>query len=101
MAEGKLNTTLANVIKSELKSKGHEVRTTEIINGMLLRLMDKDFTVHGFRSTFRDWAGEAAAFLVGLLNRVRLLGKRIKNIWEFQNLKAPGASCFPVCGNMP
>jgi integrase len=29
---------------------------------MLLRRMKVDFTVHGFRSTFRDWAGEASAF---------------------------------------
>ena len=28
----------------------------------LLRRMDLDFTVHGFRSTFRDWAGETTAF---------------------------------------
>lgn len=27
---------------------------------MLLRRMDRDVTVHGFRSTFRDWAGEVA-----------------------------------------
>jgi len=27
---------------------------------MLLRRMDRAVTVHGFRSTFRDWAGEAA-----------------------------------------
>jgi integrase len=29
---------------------------------MILRRMGKDFTVHGFRSTFRDWAGETTAF---------------------------------------
>lgn len=29
---------------------------------MILRRMKKDFTVHGFRSTFRDWAGETTAF---------------------------------------
>ncbi|OQP84604.1 integrase [Rhizobium rhizosphaerae] len=29
---------------------------------MLLRRMDVDFTVHGFRSSFRDWAGEETAF---------------------------------------
>lgn len=29
---------------------------------MLLRRMGKIFTVHGFRSTFRDWAGETTAF---------------------------------------
>ncbi len=28
----------------------------------LLRRMDLDYTVHGFRSTFRDWAGETTAF---------------------------------------
>lgn len=30
--------------------------------GMILRRMKKNFTVHGFRSTFRDWAGETTAF---------------------------------------
>jgi integrase len=29
---------------------------------MLLRRMDVDVTVHGFRSTFRDWAGEISTF---------------------------------------
>lgn len=29
---------------------------------MQLRRMGKDFTVHGFRSTFRDWAGETTNF---------------------------------------
>lgn len=29
---------------------------------MLLRRMNIDFTVHGFRSSFRDWAGEETAF---------------------------------------
>jgi integrase len=30
---------------------------------MLLRRMDyDDITVHGFRSTFRDWAGETTSF---------------------------------------
>ncbi|OLP52604.1 integrase [Rhizobium rhizosphaerae] len=29
---------------------------------MLLRRMNVDFTVHGFRSSFRDWAGEETAF---------------------------------------
>lgn len=29
---------------------------------MLLRGMQPGFTVHGFRSTFRDWAGEATSF---------------------------------------
>ena len=29
---------------------------------MLLRRMNSDVTVHGFRSTFRDWAGEATEF---------------------------------------
>lgn len=29
---------------------------------MILRRMKKDFTVHGFRSTFRDWAGETTAY---------------------------------------
>ncbi len=29
---------------------------------MILRRMGKEFTVHGFRSTFRDWAGETTAF---------------------------------------
>ena len=30
---------------------------------MLLRRMDRDaVTVHGFRSTFRDWAGESTSF---------------------------------------
>ena len=29
---------------------------------MLLRRMGKEFTVHGFRSSFRDWAGENTAF---------------------------------------
>ncbi len=30
---------------------------------MLLRRMDRDnITVHGFRSTFRDWAGETTSF---------------------------------------
>ncbi len=30
---------------------------------MLLRRMDRDaITVHGFRSTFRDWAGESTSF---------------------------------------
>lgn len=28
----------------------------------ILRRMEKDCTVHGFRSTFRDWAGETTAF---------------------------------------
>lgn len=29
---------------------------------MLLRRLGHEFTVHGFRSTFRDWAGETTAF---------------------------------------
>ena len=29
---------------------------------MLLRRLDYDFTVHGFRSTFRDWSAEQTAF---------------------------------------
>jgi integrase len=29
---------------------------------MVLRRADADVTVHGFRSTFRDWAGEATSF---------------------------------------
>lgn len=29
---------------------------------MLLRRMKRSETVHGFRSSFRDWAGEATAF---------------------------------------
>lgn len=29
---------------------------------MLLRRMDVDFTVHGFRSSFRDWCGEETSF---------------------------------------
>lgn len=29
---------------------------------MILRRMDIDFTVHGFRSSFRDWAGEETTF---------------------------------------
>jgi integrase len=29
---------------------------------MVLRRMKVDVTVHGFRSTFRDWAGECTAF---------------------------------------
>jgi integrase len=29
---------------------------------MMLRRMEVDFTVHGFRSSFRDWAGERTAF---------------------------------------
>ena len=29
---------------------------------MLLRRMDRDVTVHGFRSTFRDWAAELTDF---------------------------------------
>ncbi len=29
---------------------------------MILRRMDIEFTVHGFRSSFRDWAGEETAF---------------------------------------
>lgn len=29
---------------------------------MILRRMKVDFTVHGFRSSFRDWAGEETAF---------------------------------------
>lgn len=29
---------------------------------MLLRRMNIDFTVHGFRSSFRDWAGEETSF---------------------------------------
>jgi len=30
--------------------------------GMLLRRMDLDVTAHGFRSSFRDWAGEKTNF---------------------------------------
>jgi integrase len=29
---------------------------------MLLRRLGYDFTIHGFRSTFRDWAAEQTAF---------------------------------------
>jgi len=29
---------------------------------MILRRMNKEFTVHGFRSTFRDWAGETTSY---------------------------------------
>ncbi len=29
---------------------------------MVLRRMSRDCTAHGFRSTFRDWAGESTAF---------------------------------------
>jgi integrase len=29
---------------------------------MLLRRMKRDYTVHGFRSTFRDWAAETTAY---------------------------------------
>lgn len=29
---------------------------------ILLRRMGRDETVHGFRSTFRDWAGDMTAF---------------------------------------
>lgn len=29
---------------------------------MVIRRMNRDFTAHGFRSSFRDWAGESSAF---------------------------------------
>ena len=29
---------------------------------MVMRRADQDFTVHGFRSAFRDWAGECTSF---------------------------------------
>lgn len=35
---------------------------SDMVLTALLRRMGKDFTVHGFRSTFRDWAGESTAF---------------------------------------
>lgn len=46
---------------------GSETKTGKPISDMsmtaLLRRMDyNDITVHGFRSTFRDWAGETTSF---------------------------------------
>ena len=41
-------------------SKGGEF--SDMALSMLVRRMGKDFKVHGFRSTFRDWAGETTAF---------------------------------------
>ena len=39
------------------------VRLSNMSMSMLLRRMGRDsITVHGFRSTFRDWAGEATSF---------------------------------------
>lgn len=35
---------------------------TNVAMAKLLKRMEGDFTVHGFRSSFRDWAGEATAF---------------------------------------
>lgn len=33
-----------------------------MVLAMILRRLDNSVTVHGFRSTFRDWAGEVSSF---------------------------------------
>lgn len=39
-----------------------DTRLSSMAMSMLLRRMKVDVTVHGFRSTFRDWASEATSF---------------------------------------
>ncbi|WP_332657316.1 tyrosine-type recombinase/integrase [Brevundimonas sp.] len=39
-----------------------EPLSTAAMSTLLERMGDDDFSVHGFRSTFRDWAGESTAF---------------------------------------
>ena len=54
---------------------------------MLLRRMDRaNLTVHGFRSTFRDWAAERTNFRPKSLKRTRTRGRR------------QGRSCLPSGG---
>ncbi len=46
------------VFPGQRKAKGLSIMAFE----MLLRRMGADYTTHGFRSAFRDWAGEATNF---------------------------------------
>lgn len=40
----------------------HNVPLADVTLAQVLRRLDKPVTVHGFRSTFRDWAGETTSF---------------------------------------
>jgi integrase len=80
---------------------------------MLLRRMEESFTVHGFRSAFRDWAGdctpfprelieEALAHTVGnaverAYRRSDALAKRraLMEAWEQFAVTPPGANVIP------
>jgi integrase len=41
---------------------GNKGKLSSMAMAMLLRRMDKDVTVHGFRSAFRDWAAECTGY---------------------------------------
>jgi integrase len=41
---------------------GNKGKLSSMAMAMLLRRMDVDVTVHGFRSTFRDWAAECTSY---------------------------------------
>jgi integrase len=41
---------------------GNKGKLSSMAMAMLLRRMDKDVTVHGFRSAFRDWAAESTGY---------------------------------------
>lgn len=53
----------AKEISGDLIFGLHGVARSNMAMAMLLRRMDRcDLTTHGFRSTFRDWAGDATDF---------------------------------------
>jgi integrase len=54
---------LLNNHESEYVFPGeHRATLSNMAMDMLLRRMDSDVTVHGFRSTFRDWAADCTSF---------------------------------------
>ena len=48
--------------KSAFLFAGNKGKLSSMAMAMLLRRMDVDVTVHGFRSTFRDWAAECTGY---------------------------------------
>ena len=56
MAEAKLS----NYVFPGYKPGQH--LTDDVMQTLLERMVDADYTVHGFRSTFKDWATECTSF---------------------------------------
>lgn len=58
-------------------SRGADVELADPMRAVLRRMGRKDITPHGFRSTFRDWAGETTSFEREVIEKA--LGHQIKN----------------------